>query len=149
VVDLQYSHLKPGSGYIEQVEIEWLPRRQDDSLSTNGALHLWTEKLLTAMDKHGRPMRLVPEQIRRQLKIAGFVDIQESSIKVCYSPWADDKLEREVASWFNIGLSHALTALSYKPMIEHLGMSKYEVDQLCSDVFEEICSLRSKLHCTL
>jgi hypothetical protein len=81
--------------------------------------------------------------------VAGFEDIQESSIKVCYSPWSDDTLEREVASWFNIGLSHALTALSYRPMIEHLGMSKYEVDQLCRDVFEEICSLRSKLHCKL
>lgn len=118
-------------------------------MATNGALHLWTEKLLLAMDKHGRSMRLDPEQTRQQLKLAGFEDIQESSIRVCYNPWSNDKYEREVASWFNIGLSHALKAMSYMPMIEHLGMSKNEVDQLCSDVFEEICSLRSKLHCKL
>ncbi|KAH7142382.1 hypothetical protein DER46DRAFT_630986 [Fusarium sp. MPI-SDFR-AT-0072] len=110
-------HLKPGCGYMDQVEIDWAPQCDDDSLPTDSALSQWASKLLDAMDQYGRPMRVNPEKTRQQLALAGFVDISETVIRACYNPWPEDATEKEAARWFNMGLSSGLTALSCAPMI--------------------------------
>ncbi|KAL9572161.1 hypothetical protein ACKAV7_003649 [Fusarium commune] len=109
-------HLKPGYGYMEQVEIDWAPQCDDDSLPTDSALSQWASKLLDAMDQYGRPMRVNTEKTRQQLALAGFVDISETVIRACYNPWPEDATEKEAARWFNMGLSSGLTALSCAPM---------------------------------
>ncbi|KAI3571696.1 hypothetical protein IWW34DRAFT_638831 [Fusarium oxysporum f. sp. albedinis] len=110
-------HLKPGWGCMEQVEIDWTPQCDDDSLPTDSALSEWASKLLDAMDQYGRPMRVNPEKTRRQLALAGFVDISETVIRACYNPWPEVATEKEAARWFNLGLSSGLTALSCAAMI--------------------------------
>ncbi|KAG7413357.1 Secondary metabolism regulator LAE1 [Fusarium oxysporum f. sp. raphani] len=88
----------------------------DDSLPTDSALSEWASKLLDAMDQYGRPMRVNPEKTRRQLALAGFVDISETVIRACYNPWPEVATEKEAARWFNLGLSSGLTALSCAAM---------------------------------
>ncbi|SPJ83525.1 uncharacterized protein FTOL_10100 [Fusarium torulosum] len=109
-------HLKPGRGCMEQVEIDWAPQCDDDSLPTDSALSQWASKLLDAMDQYGRPMRVNPEKTRQQLALAGFVDISETVIRACFNPWPEDITEKEAARWFNAGLSSGLTALSCAAM---------------------------------
>ncbi|KAH7114508.1 hypothetical protein B0J13DRAFT_630835 [Dactylonectria estremocensis] len=76
-----FMHLKPGIGYMEQVEIDWVPRCDDGTLPTDSALDEWTSKLLKSLDRHGRSMRVDPDETRRQLALAGFTDIDEAVIK--------------------------------------------------------------------
>ncbi|EXK24837.1 hypothetical protein FOMG_18464 [Fusarium oxysporum f. sp. melonis 26406] len=142
-------HLKPGWGYMEQVEIDWAPQCDDDSLPTDSALSQWALKLLDAMDQYGRPMRVNPEKTRQQLALAGFVDISETVIRACYNPWPEDATEKEAARWFNVGLSSGLTALSSAPMVRMLGMSKEEVEGLCDRVNKEICMRSYHAYCRI
>ncbi|KAJ2898994.1 hypothetical protein MKZ38_003563 [Zalerion maritima] len=132
-------HLKPGTGYMEQVEVDWVPRCDDDSLPPDSTLSQWASKLLDAIDQYGRPMRVHPEEARRQLALAGFVDISEAVIRACHNSWPEDPNEKEAGRWFNLGLSNGLTALSYAAMVRMLGMSKEEVESLCARANREIC----------
>jgi hypothetical protein len=134
---------------MEQVEIDWAPQCDDDSLPTDSALSQWASKLLDAMDQYGRPMRVNPEKTRQQLALAGFVDISETVIRACYNPWPEDATEKEAARWFNMGLSSGLTALSCAPMVRMLGMSKEEVEGLCDRVNKEICMRSYHAYCRM
>lgn len=149
MIDIHYSHLKPGAGYIEQVEIDWVPRTGHGSLLKGTALDEWTEKLPTAMYKHGQPMRIVPNETRHLLEHVGFTEVVESVTRVCYCPRSDDIHEQEVARWFNLGLGRRLTALSCKPMMTQLGMSNNDIETLCDRVREDICSLRYRAYCRM
>ncbi|KAG7404355.1 Secondary metabolism regulator laeA [Fusarium oxysporum f. sp. rapae] len=142
-------HLKPGWGCMEQVEIDWIPQCDDDSLPTDSALSEWASKLLDAMDQYGRPIRVNPEKTRRQLALAGFVNISETVIRACYNPWPEDATEKEAARWFNVGLSSGLTALSCAAMVRMLGMSKEEVEGLCDRVNKEICMRSYHAYCRI
>ncbi|OWT42606.1 methyltransferase LaeA [Pochonia chlamydosporia 170] len=126
-----YEYLKPNVGYLEQVEIDWVPRYDDGNVPYKNALIDWTDKLLDAMDQHGRSMRVESEQTRQQLARAGFSYIRESSAKVCFSPWSKDPHEKEVALWFRAGFCRGIKALSYGPMKTYLGMSIRDIDHLC------------------
>lgn len=142
-------HLKPGTGFTEQVEIDWIPRCDDGSLPPDSALSQWASKLLDAMDRYGRPMRVRPDETRRQFEQAGFVNICETVIRACYNPWPEDPSEKEVGRWFNSGLSSGLIALSCAPMVRILGMSREEVECLCARVNEEICMRSYHAYCEM
>jgi hypothetical protein len=101
------------------------------------------------MDRHGRTMRVNPEQTRLQLGRAGFCDIHESSVKVFYSPWSEDPREKEVALWFRAGFSRGIKALSYGPMTTYLGMSVRDIDSLCEAVIDELHLTRYKPYCRM
>lgn len=79
---------------------------------------------------------------RGAMEAAGFTDFREEVIRCYVNPWMSDRHERDVARWFNLGLSHGIPAMSTMPMIEGLGMDQEEVRKLCSDVNHEICVLR-------
>ena len=109
----------------------------------------WTDKLLNAMDRHGRSMRVEPTRTRQLLKAAGFKHIDESSVKVCFSPWSDDRQERRAALWFRAAFEHGIRALSYGPMTTYLGMSTKEIDLLCDTVLQELHTSRYKAYCRM
>ncbi|KAK7219250.1 hypothetical protein V2G26_007253 [Clonostachys chloroleuca] len=144
-----FMHLKPDTGYVEQVEIDWAPQCDDNSLPPNSALHQWASRLLGGMDLYGRPMRVHPGQTRRRLALAGFTDINETVIRVCYSPWSEDGNAKEAGRWFNVGLSEGLMALSLSAMVTILGMSEKEVEVLCEKVRQEICTLSYHAYCRM
>lgn len=130
---------------MEQVEIDWVPRYEDERVPYKSALLDWTDKFLCAMDLHGRSMRVEPKRTRKQLEAAGFTDIHESSIKVGFSPWSDDPKERLLALYFRSGFNRALKALSYGPMNIYLSMSIKEIDLLCEAVLDELYAV-DELH---
>ncbi|KND86272.1 hypothetical protein TOPH_09103 [Tolypocladium ophioglossoides CBS 100239] len=99
------------------------------------------------MDKHGRSMGVDPHKTRHQLARAGFTEVNESVIKVCYSPWSGDPHEREVARWFNAALRRRLVALSCAPLTRKLGMSGEDVEQLCDRVYRDMCVLGQHAYC--
>lgn len=123
---------------MEQVEIDWVPRYEDGIVPYRGAHIDWTDKLLCAMDQHGRSMRVEPKRTRKQLEAAGFTDIHETSIKVGFTPWSDDRQERRIALYLRSGFKHAIRALSYGPMNTYLSMSLRDIDLLCEAVLDEL-----------
>ncbi|KAK9446349.1 methyltransferase LaeA [Metarhizium brunneum] len=144
-----HRHLKPNVGYLEQVEIDWEPRFKGGNIPYKCALVDWTDKLLRAMDRHGRSMRVEPERTRRQLRTAGFSDIHDCSIRVGFTPWSEDRHERDVALWFGAGFSRAIKALSYGPMSLYLTMSIKDIDLLCEAVLDDLRTARYKAYCRI
>ncbi|OLN84355.1 hypothetical protein CCHL11_05949 [Colletotrichum chlorophyti] len=141
-----FRHLRPG-GYIEQVEIEWVPLCDDNTMPANSPLHLWSNTLRRAMQTCGQPIDVF--DVRAELHAAGFTNITENVIKLPLNPWSTDKFEEEIGRWFNLGLTHCLEALTLMPFIRIEGWQKQEVDMLVDDLKREICRLHIHGYCRM
>ncbi|KAL2675254.1 Secondary metabolism regulator lae1 [[Neocosmospora] mangrovei] len=142
-------HLTPGLGHMEHVEIDWTPRWDDDERPSNSSFTQWAELFLTGMDQFNRTARVVPEETRQMLEATGFIDIKHEIIPAFVCPWSPDRREREIARWFNLGLSHSLESLSLMPLVEKHGLGPDEVRELCARVKREICILRYHTYCNI
>ncbi|GJN79508.1 hypothetical protein PLIIFM63780_003024 [Purpureocillium lilacinum] len=145
-----FQHLTPGTGYLEQVEIDWSPRWDDNSEAPpNSALKEWADRLLAALDLCNRSARVVPREAQRMIEEAGFVDFEQRTIRCYVNPWSPDQKEREAAKWFNLGLRQSLEAMGLMPMVEKLGMTAEQVRDLCNRAVEENTKLRYHGYCTM
>ncbi|KFA81740.1 hypothetical protein S40288_05996 [Stachybotrys chartarum IBT 40288] len=124
-------HLRPGKGYMEHVEIDWVPSRDDNSVQPGSAIHRWSTLLLAAMQSVGRLMRVQPDEITAQLASVGFSEIRQDVIKLYYNPRVGRREDEALARWFKLGLSSSLTALALKPVIAKLRKEEEEVRDLC------------------
>lgn len=113
------------------------------------AIKEWAEKFLAGMDGYDRSARVDSERTQRLLKEAGFVDITHETIRCYVNPWSEDKQERDIARWFNLGITQGLEAMSLMPMIDH-GHSTFEqVQTLCERAKLEMSTLRYRAYMTL
>ena len=141
--------MSPGTGYIEQVEIDWAPSCDDGSLPDDSALHRWSSKFFDAMDAYSQSIRVRPERTRQQLEAAGFVDTKETMIQLYLNPWSNEEIDKEIGKWFNLGFSHSLMALAIKPTVTMLGMSEDKIKGLCDQAEAEACRLNHHAYCKL
>lgn len=107
-------HLKPGQGWIEQVEIDLQPRCDDGSLPDNSYLVQWYNYLTDATHRSARPIAY-QHNTRQMLQAAGFIDIQETIIRAPYTTWPSDPHQKEISRWYNLGITEGLEALSMGP----------------------------------
>lgn len=141
------SHLKPHVGYIEQVEIDWMPHCDSGTLPPHADILRWAAELLSAMDMHGRPMRVDSQRTVAYLSEAGFVDIKEEVIKVPISGWSDDPVEKERGRWLALALIKGLSALTLGPLTRINGRSRAEVDHLAEKVRMEVANRKIRAQC--
>lgn len=92
-----HSHLIPGIGHIEHIEIDWTPRLISDGglgdadthiLSPQSSkLALWVNILHECMEHSGtgRSLRVNPDETRAELSEAGFVDVSQSTYRMPFS----------------------------------------------------------------
>ncbi|KAL2154962.1 hypothetical protein VTH82DRAFT_3638 [Thermothelomyces myriococcoides] len=144
-----YRHLKPYHGYFEQVEIDWTPRCDDDSLPRNGSLVEWATKLLDAMDYFKRPMRFDSNTVKQQLANAGFDDIKEEVIQLPVNSWPSDIQGKTVGRWFNVGIRQALQPLSLAPLYRSGRSTLEDVQILAGKTRAEVYSNSVHAYCTL
>ncbi|RDA88826.1 hypothetical protein CP532_5444 [Ophiocordyceps camponoti-leonardi (nom. inval.)] len=143
-------HLSPGTGSLEQVEIDWHPRWEaSGDLPENSAFNEWSEAFLKSLDLLNRSARVSPHRTRHLMEQAGFCDFREQTVRCYVNPWSPDLWEQETARWFNLGLKHCLEAMSLMPMVERLGMTVDEVNDLCGRVKEENLKLRYHGYCMI
>ncbi|KAK3393755.1 S-adenosyl-L-methionine-dependent methyltransferase [Podospora didyma] len=122
-------HLRPHYGYVEQLEIDYIPRSDDGSLKQDSCV-------LYGLTK-------------QRLADAGFVDIKEEIIDIALNGWPGDYHGMELGRWFNLGLTQGLEALSLAPLCRGHNKSSAEVIALVDRVKEEIRSRRLHAYCTL
>ena len=142
------SHLTPGVGYVELVEIEWTPRSDDNTLPENSYFARWASELYKAMDKAGRDMRVDPNTCNI-LRDQGFVDVQEKTFKLYHNPCRTGEVDEQIGRWFNLSLTHGLQGMSMAPFTRYLGWTPGEVNKFVEKVRHEICLLRHHGYCTL
>lgn len=142
-------HTKPGTGYIEQVEIDWIPRWDGGEIPENSAMLEWAQKFLRGMDGFQRSARVNTGNVRRMMEAAGYVDFEERTIRCDVNPWRNNAEAKIVAQWFNLCLIDGLQAMSLAPMVENLGMTLEQVDGLKEAVKSECCKLRYHAYCVM
>ena len=138
------SHLKPGSGWIEHVEIDLEPRCDDGTLSPDSHLTQWYNYLKDATARVDRPIAY-DHRTRQLLQAAGFIDIQETIIRAPYNTWAADDHQKDIGRWYNLGLTEGLEALSAAPFtrVNRWDMNEH-VKPLVEAVRREVCN--RKIH---
>lgn len=141
-------HLTPGFGYVELVEIDWMPKYDDDMRPEKSYFREWAEKLHEAMEKAGRGIQIDPNtcNILREL---GFVDVQEKTMKVYHNPCHAGGDDEKIGRWFNLTLTHGLQGMSMAPFTRYLGWTPERVNNFVDKVRHEICLLRNRGYCTL
>lgn len=137
-------HLKPGSGWIEHVEIDMEPRCDDYTLSQDSMLVKWYRWLADATHRVSRPIAY-EHRTRQLLQQAGFIDIQETVIRVPYNSWPNDPHQKDIGRWYNLGITEGLDALTYAPLTRVYQWDlNAHVKPLLDNVRREICN--RKIH---
>ncbi|KAI9810621.1 MAG: Secondary metabolism regulator lae1 [Pycnora praestabilis] len=137
-----FLHLKPGFGSMEQVEIDMQPRCDDGTLAYQPVLQWW-EWLSDATQRASRPIAY-QHNTRQMLEATGFVDIEETVIRLPYNSWPSSPYEKELGRWYNLGMSEGLEALSLGPLTRVYGWPAEDVRRLVKEVKKEVCS--KKVH---
>ncbi|KAF2140091.1 uncharacterized protein K452DRAFT_60631 [Aplosporella prunicola CBS 121167] len=139
-----FAHLKPGYGWIEQVEIDIQPRCDDNTLSPDSPLVKWYEYLADATERASRPIAY-NHNTRQMLQASGFIDIQETIIRAPYNSWPADPHQKEIGRWYNLGISEGLEALSLAPLTRvYRWDAQQHVRPLCEAAVRQIMS--RKIH---
>ncbi|KAI3395715.1 hypothetical protein diail_938 [Diaporthe ilicicola] len=142
-----FSHLVPGSGWVEQVEVDWYPCNDDGPVSDH--LRFWAEELHSAMDQMKRPLRIDPHRTQQMLADAGFVEIKQEVIRLPLNGGSETPYEIDVGRWFNLSLHKAFMGLSLAPLYRAKNWRLEEVERLEKDVLEEIAERSNRAYCKL
>ena len=140
---MQYRHLAPGSGYIEQMEIDWTPLWDDDTMQQPSALKEWYGLFKRGMDLFDRSITVDSAKTKRQLEAAGFTNVNEQVIICFLNPGAEEGHPREIARWFNVVVTYGLEALSFMALIDKMGLSYEQAKDLCRRAVKEACQMSS------
>ena len=104
------SHLRPGVGHIEQLEIDMQPRCDDGTLPPVCLWRDWYRYLVDAHQRMGRPIATDHATRQKHLLEAGFVDVQHQVIKIPIGEWIPGQWE--IGRWMRVGITDSLEPLS-------------------------------------
>lgn len=129
---LSCSHLKPGVGHIEQVEIDFEPRCDDGTLPLDSEWRVWYHRYLTdATDRRDRPIAYdhnTPQLLREN----GFVDVQRIKLKIPVGEWS--RGHWALGRMMRVCLGETLEALSMAPFTRTFIWDHPTVKRYCEDV---------------
>ena len=130
-------HLKPRSGYLEQVEIDLEPRCDDGEVPD--IMKKWYGWLNDATTRGSKSIQYV-HQTTQLLQAQGFVDIKETVIRLPFNTWPQDRHEKSVGRWYNLGLCEGLEAISLGPFTRVFQWPAADVRRLCEEMKQSICN---------
>lgn len=131
-------HLKPGYGRLEQVEIDMRPRCDDASLPYKPVVQ-WYEWLEDATTRGSKSIAYLPNTVEL-LKAQGFVDIEDTVIRLPFNTWPADSHQKEIGRWYNLGLCEGLEAMSLGPLTRVFQWPTEDVRRLIGEVKTAICN---------
>ncbi|KAL9614201.1 MAG: hypothetical protein Q9167_001289 [Letrouitia subvulpina] len=105
------SHLRPKIGYFEQVEMDFEPRCDDQTLPPDARIRQWYNSLAQATYLANRPIAY-RHDTREMLAAQGFVDIEDEVIRVPLSEWSASGYEKDMSRWYSLTMTEGLEAYS-------------------------------------
>ncbi|WEW54808.1 hypothetical protein PRK78_000233 [Emydomyces testavorans] len=130
------AHLRPGTGYFEQVEIDFEVRTDGYTLGPNNPLSIWYRLLKEATEAGKRPIAFDRRTIQR-LESAGFVDITHDAIPLPLSMWGSDRYSLELGKWYNLAFSESALTLLWAPLARMKNMPFDEIIHLAEEAKAE------------
>ncbi|EAS32223.3 methyltransferase LaeA [Coccidioides immitis RS] len=123
------AHLRPGTGYFEQVEIDFEMRTDGFTLGPNHPLSVWYRLLKEATEAGKRPIAFDRRTISR-LESAGFVDITHDAVPLPLSMWGTDHDSMEIGKWYSLAFSESALPLLWAPLSRMKNMSFDDIMRL-------------------
>ncbi|OBR02190.1 TAM domain methyltransferase [Colletotrichum higginsianum IMI 349063] len=130
-----YENLEPG-GYIELQDNMFPLFCQDGTMSEDYLPLKWTNLLVEATEKLGRPVT-VAASFKQMLEDAGFVDVEEKKRMWPINPWPKDEKLRELGSWSLESAMSGIEAVSLGLFTRVLDWSPEETRVFCAYVRNE------------
>lgn len=127
---------------MEQIEIDLQPRCDDETLPYN-PIGQWYDWLSDATQRASRPIAY-QHGTRQLLQAQGFVDIEETIIRLPLNSWPADAPSKEIGRWYNLGMVEGLEALSLGPFTRVYRWPADDVRRLVQEVKSQMCS--KKIH---
>jgi hypothetical protein len=130
------SNLEPG-GYLELQDLQFPFKSDDGTLTPDHALYQWSEYMLEASTKAGKPLNY-SSQFESLLKDAGFVNVKGKALKWPSNSWPKNKTEKTLGFWQNENLVYGIEGFSLALFTRILGWKKEEVDVFLAKVRSDI-----------
>lgn len=131
-------HLKPG-GYYEHVEIGCQGMSDHVELPSDHIFHTWANCFYEAGDKMGRTFKICLDgESKKHMQEAGFVDIQETKLKLPVNSWAKDQKLKQAGTYFHHALERDMEGFSMFICTQLLGWSPEEVHVLVAKMRQAI-----------
>jgi SAM-dependent methyltransferase len=129
-------HLKPGTGWLECMDLDVGPFCDDDSMPTDWPLSQYVRHLMEASKLVVPPRPLdTARSIVTWMQRAGYVDVHERVDKVPYNPWPKDPFLKQLGRDWEKQLIMGLAGWSYKPLGERgLGWTREKIEVFLIDV---------------
>lgn len=83
------------------------------------------------------------------LKETGFVEVEHIVFEIPFHPWPEDEHMKDIARWFNLGMTHGLDALTLAPLSRVKGWPRDQIVRLNEAMRKEITTKSLKVSCTL
>ncbi|SMQ45224.1 unnamed protein product [Zymoseptoria tritici ST99CH_3D7] len=138
-----YRSLRPGTGQIEHVEIDWTPRSYASGFPHNATdLWNWWGWMLQASERAGKPLAY-RDDTESLLEGAGFVDVSHKRVRVplCGSD-RRDRQEKQLAHGYQMTMgytgSQSFTGMSMALFTRYLNMSPRDVEQICARALQVV-----------
>ncbi|KAI5300871.1 hypothetical protein KEM56_002137 [Ascosphaera pollenicola] len=143
-----HAHLRPETGYFEQVEIDFEPRwdsedRGHPGVTPDEPLGFWWSELKRATRLAERPIahNLNTEHM---LKAAGFMNVEHRMIGLPLNPWPLVPREADLGRIYNLAFCDSLYALALAPLCRVLGYTPERVAHLAEHAYRQACDERCK-----
>lgn len=146
-------HLVPGTGWFEQVEIDYQPRCDDGTLRPGRLTEWWDLYIKPVYEEGKRPLHYDEDRIRQNMQAVGFVDIRHETYRIPLSGWSHHpdeqraRAEQRAGLWWNIAQSTGnqttsglgFEAMSLAPLCRHGGGSwtPEQVRRLCDEAQQQ------------
>ena len=144
LISCAFRHLKPRYGYVEQVEIDIRPRCDDGTLPENSPIIRWYNWLDDATGQCV-PIRY-QDQTCEMLRAQGFVDIEDTIIRLPINGWPSDPHQQNIGKWYNLGLYEATEAMGLGPLTRVYHLSAENVRQYARDVKTAVCNKNTHVY---
>ncbi|KAL5611747.1 hypothetical protein BROUX41_000678 [Berkeleyomyces rouxiae] len=141
------THLRPGTGYFEQVDFDFTFHSEDNSITPDTGFHLWNTSYKAAMNKLGFSVDVNGEAIQMRLRSAGFVDVTMEVIKVPVNPWQSGS--EDLGRFMNLAFTHSLQGMCLRPLTRAGGMTPDQVNELVQKLGTEMCHMHWKPYVNL
>jgi ubiquinone/menaquinone biosynthesis C-methylase UbiE len=149
-----YRSLRPGTGQIEHIELDWTPRSTERQLPPQAqALSNWWAWTLHASQLAGKPLDY-REDTEELLERAGFVDIGHKRVRVpLFYPGTRDKREYLLSHGYQMAMgytnSQSFTGFSMALLTRYFGWTPQQVADICANALAVVQQTPLPLYITL
>jgi hypothetical protein len=142
-----YDHMESG-GYIEQMEVEIIPRYQDDSCPENSIFKRLADVAKQMRNVTGREYTIT-DGMKTLIQEAGFVDVVEERLRLPIGRWSSNPMYQDLGDIMEQYFRSGIEGWLMRAMTEYGGKSREEVHQMVNESYDALDMGKEHIYYTL